>query len=379
MTIESGALEQAYAKVESAYGTLPTPASTDAIRQSGLALEMNLNREPSKTKLGTPGYRRTLPRMKSASWSLRPTHWEPSGSLGTGSYFSAMIKAGMGASNVAALSTTVEASPSPSATGCTLTDDTDLQVTDVGVFTVATGARKEVTRIKTLASAAVTFDALSAAPDSTGGFVSGVSYTLASLISESLGIFLFHTGGGKKQAVVGALVDTIEMTFQGNGEAMIAMGGPAANKLWTGFTQPAAHTSVGDPASGLVGNLYLDGSVFLVQKAVIRLSNALELREGELGVATASGFMRGAEKRTVNVEVSYFFDNQDIIDAAEAVTTDALRVLVGNTAGEMVGAVCPVVEWMAGNVPDADGPKVITQTGRALETSGNDELFVGEM
>lgn len=378
-TIESGNLEQGYMKVEDPYATLATPESTDAIRHFGLGIELNLNREASPAKYGTPGVRQMLPRRRSVNWTLRPTHWEPSSTLGTPGYFGAALKAALGASHAAALATTFVADPAASSTGGTLTSATGLAVSDVGVATMASAARREITRVKTLATAAITFDALSGTPDTPGAFVSGVTYKLTSQITESLSIFLFHTGGGKKQAAKGALVNQVEIVFDGNGEVMISMSGPAADRLFTGFDQPGAHTTVGEPVSGLVGNLYLDGTALLVQKATIRLTNGLELRNSELGTAIATGYMRGASKREVSVEVVYYFDHTDLISTSEAFGSDVLRLLAGNVNGKMVGAVMPKIEWAATSVPDADGPKVLTQTGRGLETSGNDELFLAEI
>ena len=119
MAVESGANEQAYVKVESGYGTLPTPASTDAIRHLNLTINAKNNREVNPTKRGTPDYAGSLPRRKTAQWNLSDALWEPSGVLGTQSYFGPMLKAAFGTQTTPALNTTVASGAS--ATGATLT------------------------------------------------------------------------------------------------------------------------------------------------------------------------------------------------------------------------------------------------------------------
>jgi hypothetical protein len=46
---------------------------------------------------------------------------------------------------------------------------------------------------------------------------------------------------------------------------------------------------VGSPASGLIGNFYVDGNAFLVIAAQVSVDNAIELRNKELGTQWASG------------------------------------------------------------------------------------------
>lgn len=377
MAVESGANEQAYAKVESSYGTLATPASTDAIRHLTLTIAAKNNREVNPTKRGTPDYTSSLPRRKTATWSLGTALWEPSGTLGTPGYFGAMLKAAFGGSTTPALDTTVAVSPSATSTGCTLTSATGLAVGDLGVFTV--GSAKEITRVKSIASAAITYDALSAAPATPGGFLSGVNYKLASNLSESLSIFLFHTGGSFKQAISGAMVNRIRVMFDGTKEVQIEMSGFGKAVVRTGFSAPANHTTVGDPASGMVGTFYVDGTATLIQTAAFTIENNVGPRNTELGTATASGFFR-ENRRRVNVEVGVYLEDDTIISTAEAIGQDVLRLLVGDTEGAMVAAVAPKVEWEIPDIPSSDGPKTISVSGVCYaESAGNSEVVLAEI
>ncbi len=380
MTIESGALEQAYAKVEGTYGTLAagTPAATDAIRHLELTINKKQNREASPQKRGTPDEAQSLPRRASAEWELGSAMWEPSGTLGTASYFGPMLKAAFGSQTLPNLATTVAAAPPATATGATLTSGTGLAVGDTMVFTVGAGARREITRLKTVAGAAVTYDELSAAPDTPGAAVSGVNYKLTSLLTESLSIYLFHTGGGFKQAGLGCIVNHVEFTFDGTKEVGVAMSGPAANMTRSGITLPGSHTTVGSPASGMVGNFYIDAVAFLISQATVTLENNEDLRNSELGTSVATGHMRGGTRRKVNVSCQFYLEDTTLIATAEAIGQDVLRLLVGDTNGAMVGVVVPKVEWEIPEIPASEGPKVITAQGIAYASNGNDQVFAGE-
>jgi hypothetical protein len=381
MTIETGLLERAYVQEETTYGeAIPgDPSATDAFRHLELTLDRKLQREPSPEKRGTPDRYQSLPRRSVASWELGSALWEPSGTLGTASYLARFLKNGLGAQTTPALATTVAATPAPTATGCTLTSATGLAVGDTIVFTVASGARREITRIKSISGNAITYDQLSAAPDAPGAAVSGVNYKLAASHPGSLRIFKFHTAGGFKEAVTGAIVTKIQVSFDGSREVGIQMSGPAKTRVRTGFNAPAGFTTVGEPASGLVGNLYVDGSAFLVLSATITLENKSELRNAELGTDLASGIIHHPDFRDVKVSLSFYLEDTTLIQKAEQVQKAVLRLLVGNANGKMVGAVLPAVEFEIPSIPAGSGPKVVTIEGVAYDDgSGNATLVLGE-
>lgn len=381
MTIETTLLEQAYVKEESPYGTLATPGSTDAFRHIELGLKAKNNREPSQTKMGTPDRLSSLPRGVTAEWDLGSAYWEPSGTLGTPSYMSPFLKNGIGAVHTTNLATTVAAMPAPTTTSATLVSVTGLAVGDTMVFTVGAGARREVTRIKTLVASAVTFDALSAAPDAPGAAVSGVSYNLATLVPTSLSIFKFHTAGGFKEAVKGAIVDKLEFMFDGAKEVGLKMSGPAATKTRSGFSQPGAFTVVGSPASGLVGNLYIDGTAFLILSSTVTVENNNDLRRNELGnLGIATGIIHHKDFRNITVSVTFYLEDTNLITKGEASTLASLRLLVGNVNGKMIGAVMPSVEFEIPEIPTSGGPKIVTAQGIVYQAGlGNDGLFLGEI
>jgi hypothetical protein len=153
MTIETGALEQAYADLEASYNrdTGRGPGVHGRDPDLELSLSGKTNREPSPEKRGTPDEAQSLPRRFTAR--LEPVFDH----VGTVRHPGDGIERGEadegrhgGPAHAGGLATTVAAMPAATATSCTLTSVVGLAVGDIIVFTMATGAR-QVTRIKTLA------------------------------------------------------------------------------------------------------------------------------------------------------------------------------------------------------------------------------------
>lgn len=387
MTIETGALEQAYAKVESSFAASAASggealSATDGIRHLELSLSSKKNREDSPEKRGTPDVQQRLPRRQTTNWNLSSIMWEPSGTLGTISNVGKFIKAGFGANHVLSLATTVAASPL--ATGCTLTDGTGVAVGDLAAVEVTAGVF-EVTRITSVAGADVTWDTLSAAPSVAADVLIGITYKLASNLTESLSIYKYYNAGGFKQAAFGSVVNQLQVNFDGTREVLLAIQGPSA-RYADGSTgggtiqaKPGSHTTVGSPASGLIGNFYVDGNAFLVIAAQVTMDNAIELRNKELGTQWASGIAGRGALRKVNVSVTFYLEDTRLIGMANSITTGALRCIVGQTSGNIVAAVLPKVEFEIPDIGNEIGPKEITVEGTALATSGNDQLYLAEI
>jgi hypothetical protein len=378
MTIESSLLEQAFVKEESPFGTLATPAAGDGFRHQELSLDKQLNRVPSPEKRGTPDRAQSRPGLPDTSFDLASGFWEPSGVLGTPSYMGPFLKNGFGAQHSLSLATTIASGAAT--TGATLASATGVQVGDSAIVTLASGARREITRIKSVAGAVVTWDTLSAVPDAPGAVVFGVSYSLASLVPTSLSIFKFHTAGGFKEAVSGAFVNKMAFMLDGSKDVQLKLSGPARNRVLTGFSQPGAFTTVGSPASGLVGNVYVGGTAFLVLSASIEVDNQSQIRRGEIGTGgLGTGIISHADFRNIQVTFSFYLEDTTLINQAEAVTTSTLRLLIGDTNGSMVGLVLPRVEFEIPKIPTSGGPKVVSITGQAYATNGNDALYGAEI
>lgn len=377
--IESGALEQSWITKESSYNTLvTTPASTDAVRAIESMLTVHHARPPSTEKRGTPDEYQALVARDLAAWDISSGMWEPSGTLGTASYWGPLLKGGLGAQHkiTSGLATTVNAAPSPTATGCTLISATGLAVGDVMLFTVA--GKLEPTIIRSIATLAVTYDALSAAPDVPGSAVAGITYSLASVLGDSFTIAKFYNGASNLQAVSGAVVDNMVFTFDGTKPIMLAMKGKAAAHMRAGVTKPGAFTTAGTPLGGTIGSFFLGATAFPIMEAVITVQNNLDLRNTELGTAVATGFYR-TQNRKVTIAVKFYFDNTTLLTQADALTKAEARILCGSVNGKMIAAIAPLVEWEIPDVPKDFGPKILQATGIGYATSGNDSLFLAEI
>lgn len=517
MTIEVGALEQAYAKIEGSYAASAGSggealSATDGIRHLELTVTNKNNREPSPEKRGTPDEQQTLPRRISPAFNLSSIMWEPSGTIGVQSNVGKFLEAGFGSKNAISggLVTTVTASPVPSTTTVGLASITGLAVYDVAVITTANG--REATLIKTinvwtttpptactgalagagagnvdngthsykvtfvgasgesqvgavsntvtvvdktmdgkvsltaiptggagttsrkiyrtaagnavtgpwklLATIAdnvtvvytdntadsglgadatvptVTFEALSAAPAAGAAFVAGVTYKLASNITQSLAVYKYYNAGGFKQAIYGGVVDQITAMFDGTKEVDLQIQGPAGRYADSTTpsnapteappqAKPAAHTTVGSPASGMVGNFFVGGNNFPVIAATVVEANNLQLRNKELGTRYASGVAGRANLRKVGVRVTFYMEDTRLLTMATGSSITAvqavLRCVVGDTNGQMVAFVCRKVEFEIPDIGNEIGPKEVTIEGIALASDGNDQVVFAEL
>jgi hypothetical protein len=377
--IETGMLEQVYATIESSYNTAITvPASTDAVRALEAEEMAQTNRKPSGEKRGTPDEFQNLPNRTTASWNIPMGMWEPSGTIGTPSYWGPLIKGCMGAQHTIAggLVTTVAVSPAATASGCTLTSVTGLQVGDLIVFTV--GGLREVTRVLTIVSSAITYDTLSAAPDTPGAAVAGVTYSMASLLTgESFTITKFYNAAAHQEYVSGAIVDKMIAQFDGTKPVMIQFSGAAAFHGRSGITKPGAFTTAGSPINGATGQLMLGTTAFLIHNLEATITNQLGLRNTEIGTTVASDFFR-SNFRKIALKLQFYFDGTTPLTHADAFTHDELRLVLGSTNGKMLACVMPNVEWEIGNIPKDLGPKIITAQAVGFAGGGNDSIYFAE-
>ncbi len=396
MTIEVGILEQAYAKIETSYALTAgsggeTLSATDGIRHLELSLTAKNNREASPEKRGTPDTQQTLPRRRTQGFNLSSIMWEPSGSIGTPSNVAKFIQACIGAIHTISSGLVTTVASSPVTTGATLTSVVGLAVGDTAVVTTAAG--REATRIKTIAGSDVTWDALSAAPSVGGAVVAGVSFGLASTIAYTLSIYKYLNAGNFKQAVFGAVVEQMEATFDGTKEVLLSFQGPAGRYADTNTpsnapteappqSKPASHTTVGSPASGMIGTFYVGGNAFAVISVKVTVNNSIELRNKELGTRYATGVAGRGGNRQVKAQITCYLEDLRLFALAVAsgitASSGVLRFVVGDTNGSMLACVMPNVVFEIPDVGNEAGPKMITLEGMALATSGNDQVFFGE-
>ncbi len=376
--IETGMLEQVYVTKEStSYNNRVTaPASTDAVRALEAMLTIRHGRSPSPQKSGTPDDYQNLPARDQVAWDISSALWEPSGTLGTASYWGPIIKGGMVNQHVIASGLNTTIASGASSTGATLTSGTGLQVGDLVAVQVA--GVLQVTRLLTVVGAAVTWDALTASPDVPGKVVAGVTYSLGSVIADSFTIAKFYNAANHQQAVSGALVDKLKFTFDGTKPVYAAFSGPAAQHYRSGTTKPGAFTTAGNPLNGAVGSFVRGSAVFLISMCEIEIANNIGLRNTEIGTSVASGFFRTANRK-VTCKVSFYFDDATLLTDADAITKNEVRLLLGSTNGQMLAALLPSLEWEIPDIPKDNGPKILTATGVGLASAGNDSVYLAEM
>ena len=340
-----------------------------------LTLTGALNRTIDRSRRGTPDTYATRDQRPTAEWDL-VAPWKPSGTLGTPSGLSTFLRRALGSRTAPNLATTIASGAS--ATGATLTSGTGLAVGDCMVITMPAGHR-EATRLKTVAGAAVTWDALSTAPSVSAAAVSGVNYKLTTAAPSSVTILKAYVDNTDQEVVTGAMVNDLTITFAGSDVVMISASGPAARLRTSGATVPGSTTFLaGEALASFDGNNYIDGNAFLLTRMVLNFRGGLAMRNSEIGTRYASGVFR-SDFRELNVEVEYYFEDTDIRTAAEAVTKTVIRHIAGNTNGNMLGCVIPKVEWERPRASQADnGAVMVTASGKVIATSGNDTAFLFE-
>lgn len=376
--------QRVYIKNESAFNdtTWTGLAAGDAIVARTVNFQASDNRVASRSKRGTPDVVTSLPRMQTSGFSLS-AEWRPSGTLGVASdlgpalksFFGTQLASGSGSG----VTTTVSASPSPTATGCTVASATGLAVGDVIWVTV--GPRREATRIKSINTAALTFDELSDAPTSGAAVVCGVSYKLTTAVPASLCAANFVSG--KQEVITGGQPTSLELTFGKQDEVIVAVNGVSAryrgNSESTSLTDPATTTTVGEPINGIIGAAVVNGAAVDVTSVRISASNAIALRDQDIGDAYATEAYRG-DFREGTIEVTFYVDDHTIVDLGESHTKVPFTLALGSTNGAMLGVVCPQVEWDRTPLPAGEsGAVMMTVRGTLYGSStGNDSLFVGE-
>ncbi|MCK5642355.1 MAG: hypothetical protein KAJ19_16225, partial [Gammaproteobacteria bacterium] len=168
------------------------------------------------------------------------------------------------------------------------------------------------------------------------------------------------------------------MTFDANEEPQIAASGPAKEQL-TGTTQdsPALFTTVGgNPPSGLIGELLIDGAAYLFKSLEVTIGNALAVRNQEYGVNGGTEPYRQG-RREISLSLEAFAETEAALyDLAEAGTNVSLLKQTGRTEGNIVALYAPIVEF---KVPETDDPEEEVNwafEGVALESADeeNDEL-----
>lgn len=377
-TLVSGRRGQVYAALESTFGTSPGHAATDAIRHLAVKLQRNaFNRADSPEKKWGPGRTTRFDREETADWSLEAL-LRPSGTLNTLAEASEILEAGFGSKSNTTLSTTVSASPTPTATGCTVASATGL-AKHQAILVVVSGVKYLRFLTDVTGSALTWAPALPAAP-ATGAALKGVcTYRLSTDLALSLAIAHYlHSDTTHSRLATGAVVDRLAFDFARNDEARFSASGPCKTVTTPAASKPAAFTTVGgNPPSGLTGQCYIGAAAYKMLKLNAEITNGLRLRY-TFGSATPIEILpRGRRLVTLGLD-ALVADESVIYDNAESGTTVPVMLQQGFTEGNIVGLYAPLVDFDIPSPDDGDDEPTWPFKGVCLESADqqNDEVIL---
>lgn len=377
--IHLGRYGRLFAMAESTYATAPVITAANAVRH----LNGELTFDPFKFKNApdryrTASYRRRVPQQGVAGFDLKSMAIWPSGTVGTSPEADPLFFAGMGASHKAALSTTIASGAS--ATGATLTSGTGLQVGDCAVINVATDKPRAV-YLTSVTGAVVTWAPhLPVVPSVADTFKTGVTYSLASELPNSvyLAHYLDQNGATLSREILGAAIDEITFTVDAGQESLCSFKGPASKQNRPATTsEPASFTTVGTVLpNGMSAMVQVGTATTLakVKKIVTTLKNNEIVRMGELGQTYATDYFRN-DRAMVSLAVDTYVEDPTLFYAlAESNTNVAISVQVGFTQGQILFWYYPAVSVEIPQTPDSDKELSWAFKQMALDVNGNDAM-----
>ena len=380
MALTVGRQGRLYAKKESSYGTDPTLAAGNVVRHidNGFTWDPKA-RVNSPEKKATPGPFNRFDRKQSAAMDLRSALLRPSGTLNTLGECDPYLEAGFGAVTNRTNSSTVQASPAPTASVFTIAAGdvaTAGYVVGDAVLVTVTGESGPFVRwISAIATDALTVEPDLPAAPTAGDAVKGcITYKLTTDLAISLYLGHFHNSDSLDRACRGAGVDALGLKFDQNVEAMFSASGPAMDVLTKGETgmptDPATITTVGNqPPSGLTGNLFVNDAVYLFKKIDFSLANGLAVRNTEYGVNAASELYR-AGARVVGVSLDAWAETEaTLANLAEAGTYAQILKQTGFTEGNIIGVYCPRVDFTPQTQDDPQSEVSWAFSGVATESA----------
>lgn len=375
-----GRLGQLLVGEEATYGTTPTLLATMAMRHLTYVPTFNpLNRVMSEEKRQTPGYAARFDRRMTAGWNLSAAYLRPSGAIKTIPECAKILEHGLGSVVVGTLTTTVLGTPTPTATVFTLASAAGLAVGEFVLIHLAAGtAPGNYARVVTnIATAEITISpALPYAPAAADTVKTGVTYKLATNIAKSLSLarylpdISFVTKGG--------VVNELTITANNNEEIRLSATGPAREQVQPAPALPGFTTVGGNPPSGLVGGLLINGTAYPFMTGAIKLANNLELRNEEFGTDRPQGYYRNGFRAVTFSLEARVTDSMTVYALAEVGSNFELHLQTGLTEGNIVAVRAPVCQFeQTPDTPDDNGALAWSYAGVCLETTGNDEFAIG--
>ena len=357
------------------YGTAATLVAGDAWRHLEVRLTASNNRANSEERRGTPGLLDRFSRHITAGFDARG-YLSPSGTIGTAPEAKKLLKAGMGVEHLSAGTTTVASGASSTVFTVQAGQGASFTLNRMIVIRrVANSSKAEPRLITNIATDTITVaPALGGTPASGDTVKGGVTYTFANDLPNALTIAKYLSNISHQ--LNGAAVQSLGITFDGNGEVMLRASGPGKEKIRPAQAQPGTFTTIGSPVTGIVGGFLFNGTAYKITNFDWQLDNAQELVNDTFGTDRAEDMYReGMRLVTLGLNARQT-DDVAVVTAAEAAGDNTLLVHAGNTEGKIVGIYCPRAEF---DIPDEDDPAGAirwTFRGMAKETVGNDESYL---
>src|SRR3990172_6829259 len=369
MAIPQGRTGKLYGKIEADYGVEEALVSANAIRHINVGFTHNpFQRVNTPEKNPSPGVFTRFDRKPATSLSTLVGLLRPSGTLNTLPECDPILEAAFGAKTNVTLATTV--SSGPTTTGCVVASAGALAVGD-GVFLEVTGqANSPYVRVLTaVAGTTLTWALALPAAQTAGDDVKGtLTFKLSTALSISLTIAHYLTGF--KRELLGCGIDSFALALDANAEPQVTVSGPARDQL-TGTAQaaPAAFTTVGgNPPSGIVGETWINSTLYLMKSLNVSFTNSLNARNTEYGVRLPTELNRNG-LREISVSLEAWAETEaTLYDLTEAGSFSSVLTQTGRTGGSIVTVWMPKVDFSVPSQTDEDGEIGWGFQGQALES-----------
>jgi hypothetical protein len=387
---------QAYICEEATYGTTPTILATMAYRHLDLDLQYNpYARVASQEKKQTPGTTNRYSRRTTAGFDLKKSYLIPSGALNTLPEASALLRNGFGTESNITLAATVltaastPAEAAPTSTVFAITDYTGLVANlALVVINLAATGKNYVRLVTNIAAAAgvspkkliTVTPALPSAPALADTVKGMTTYSLATDLQKTVSVV--HYLSTLQRVVTGCAVDELDFTVDGMSEIMFSAKGPGQAQ-GTPAGQPA-FTTVGTviPTGFIAGEVLIGPTAIKPTKVSFNIKNGFKLRNDEVAQGNTATEAYRAGRRVVTCSVDMRIDDALVytkaLGTAGAPIQASFLVRVGDTSGKMWTFYAPIVEFDVPATPDPDDVPIWSMKGVCQETTGNDEIFMGQ-
>lgn len=377
MAIPQGRTGQLYLKKETTYGVEQALVAANAMRHINVGFTHNpFQRVNSPEKNPSPGQFTRFDRKPATMLETLVALLRPSGVLNTLPEIDPILEVAFGAKTNVTLATTV--SSGPTTTGATVASAGTLAVGDAVLLVVTGQANSPYIRILTaVAGAVLTWAPALPAAQTVGDSVKGgLTYKLSTPLPLSLTIAHYLTGF--KRELLGCGIDSFALALDANAEPQVTVSGPAKDQLTgTAQAQPGGFTQLGsNPPSGIIGETWINNTLYLMKSLSISFSNSLNARNTEYGVRLPTELNRNGI-REVSVTLEAWAETEaTLYDLTEAGSFASVLTQTGRTQGNCTAIFLPKVDFAPAAVDDPDGEVGFSFSGVALESvlGSNDEI-----